>query len=209
ELVANTFPELGRPLSSSAPFYVLAEFASGHGGDLRSGTERWLEEAAERGLVTDGTIAADEKQSSVLWEIRHRATEAMKKDGAPCAKCDISVPIGAVPDFLTTADEAMLAMEPGARIIAFGHLGDGNIHYDILAPKDGDHEAFRHRMKHLEGRVHDIAVGFGGSFSAEHGIGQLKRDELAQRKDPVELSMMRMIKAGLDPKGLMNPGKLL
>lgn len=209
ELVLDAFSDLERPLDSDAPFYVLAEFTSGRKGTLRSVVEELLGAALEEGLVLDGTLAADGRQAEQLWSLRHNATEAMKHDGAPCVKCDVSVPIAAIPEFLTRADAAVRDLEPGARIIAFGHMGDGNIHYDILGPESGDHQAFAACMGAFERRVHDVIAACGGSISAEHGIGQLKRDELEERKDPVELEMMRAIKRTLDPRGLMNPGKLL
>ncbi|MEM1379140.1 MAG: FAD-binding oxidoreductase [Pseudomonadota bacterium] len=209
ELVLEKFPEYKRPLDERAPFYVLCEFASGEKDRLRTMVERVLETAFEQEIVIDGTIAADSKQAESLWHLRHAATEAMKKDGAPCVKCDVSVPIADIPAFLRDAEEAVLAKEPGARIIAFGHLGDGNIHYDILGPVGGDHKAFAADMPVYERRVHDVALAHNGSISAEHGIGQLKRDELAERMDPVQMDLMRTIKRQIDPKNLMNPGKLL
>lgn len=209
DLVLDHFPDLPRPVEERAPYYVLMEFASGQKGALAPVAEGILESAFEEGLVTDGTIAGSEAQAHALWTIRHNASEAMKNDPSPCVKCDVSVPIAAIPEFLQRADEKVLSMEPDARIIAFGHMGDGNIHYDILGPKDGPHDAWRARMSEFEHRVHDVVVEFGGSISAEHGIGQLKRDELAERKSEVEMDLMRTIKRSLDPKGLMNPGKLL
>jgi FAD/FMN-containing dehydrogenase len=205
DLIHDHFGDLPRAVETRAPFYVLAEFASGQEDVLRPLTESILESAFERGWVLDGVIAADESQAETLWQVRHNATEAMKNDGAPCVKCDVSVPIGQIPGFLEKADEAVLAMAPDARIIAFGHMGDGNIHYDILLPPSEG----RDRMEAFERRVHDVVVDVGGSISAEHGIGQLKRDELAERKSPVEMDLMRTIKRSLDPKGIMNPGKLL
>lgn len=209
DLVLHQFPDLSRPLETHAPYYVLAEFASGQVGTLREMAESILADGFERDLIVDGTIAGSGTQAEELWTIRHNASEAMKKDPSPCVKCDVSVPIAAIPDFLQQADEAVLAMEPGARIIAFGHMGDGNIHYDILGPESGAQEAWRARMEEFEHRVHDVTVALGGSISAEHGIGQLKRDELPSRKDPVEMEMLRTVKRAFDPKNLMNPGKLL
>ena len=209
DLVLHQFPDLSKPIEADAPYYVLAEFASGQTGALRDVAEGILADAFEADLVVDGTIASSETQSEDLWRLRHNASEAMKKDPSPCVKADVSVPIAAIPEFLRKADEAVLKMESSARIIAFGHMGDGNIHYDILGPAGGDHQAFASRMGDFEHRVHDVVVSFGGSISAEHGIGQLKRDELPTRKDPVEMELMRTIKTSLDPKGLMNPGKLL
>ncbi|MEM7741852.1 MAG: FAD-binding oxidoreductase [Pseudomonadota bacterium] len=209
DLVLEHFPDLPRPLETQAPYYVLAEFSTGREGSLRETVDDILALAMEKGLVTDGTIAADGKQSEALWALRHNATEAMKSDGLPCVKCDVSVPIAHIPAFLTGADAAMRSMDQGARIIAFGHMGDGNIHYDVLAPKDAEAPAWRSNMEAMERRVHDVTVSLGGSISAEHGIGQLKRDELSERMDPIQMNLMRAIKASLDPKGLMNPGKLL
>ena len=209
DLVLHQFPDLSRPVEAETPYYVLTEFSSGQTGALREVAEGILADAFEQELVVDGTIASSESQAEELWTIRHNASEAMKKDPSPCVKADVSVPIAAIPDFLRKADEAVLNMESGARIIAFGHMGDGNIHYDILGPVGGDADAWRARMADFEHRVHDVVVELGGSISAEHGIGQLKRDELPTRKDPVEMDLMRTIKKTLDPKGLMNPGKLL
>ena len=209
DLVLAEFPDLPRPLSGPSPFYVLAEFGAGTRGMLRGVVEGLLEAAFEGEVVTDGTIAESGAQQQALWAIRHHATDAMKRDPAPCVKCDVSVPIRLVPDFLDRADAAVARAEPGARVIAFGHLGDGNVHYDVLGPRGGDARAWRARMGEVERIVHDVAHDLGGSISAEHGIGQLKRDELAERKSPVEMDLMRAIKRAIDPGGLMNPGKLL
>ncbi|MEM9838825.1 MAG: FAD-binding oxidoreductase [Pseudomonadota bacterium] len=209
DLVLDQFSDMQWPLGSEAPYYVLTEFTSGAEGSLRTMVDGLLEDAMEAGLVTDGTIAADVQQADRLWHIRHMASEAMKRDGAPCVKCDISVPIAKVPAFLHQAGKVVERAQPGSRVIAFGHMGDGNIHYDILAPLGADHQVFREQMSSMERAVHEVVVNLDGSISAEHGIGQLKRDELAERKDPVEMDMMRAIKRQLDPKGLMNPGKLL
>ncbi|NNU15280.1 FAD-binding oxidoreductase [Parvularcula sp. ZS-1/3] len=209
ELVLHQFPDLPRPLETKSGTYVLMEFSSGQEGTLRETAEGILETAFEEELVIDGTVASSEAQAEALWTIRHNASEAMKKDPSPCVKADVSVPIAAIPEFLAKADAKVLEMEPGARIISFGHMGDGNIHYDILGPAEGPHDKWKARMAEFEHKVHDIVVELGGSISAEHGIGQLKRDELVTRKDPVEMDLMRTIKRSLDPKGLMNPGKLL
>ncbi|MEM9810160.1 MAG: FAD-binding oxidoreductase [Pseudomonadota bacterium] len=209
ELVLEKFPELPRPLATQAPYVVLTEFTSGREGSLRPMAEDIFSDALEKGLVTDGVIAADNKQAETLWTLRHNASEAMKKDPMACVKCDVSVPIAAIPDFLAQADAAVEAMQPGARVIAFGHMGDGNIHYDILGPVGADNTSWKARMGAFEHKVHDLTVSLGGSISAEHGIGQLKRDELAERKSPVDMALMHAVKNAIDPKGLMNPGKLL
>ena len=209
DLVLAAFPDMPRPLGTRSPFLVLAEFGAGTKGQLRGVVEGLLETAFEAGTVTDGTIAESGAQADALWAIRHHATEAMKRDPQPCVKCDVSVPIRLVPEFLAKADAAVAQAERGARIIAFGHLGDGNVHYDVLGPEGGEPERWRARMGEIERIVHDVCHDLGGSISAEHGIGQLKRDELAERKSAVELDLMRAVKSAIDPKGLMNPGKLL
>lgn len=209
ELVLKQFPDLAHPLDAREPYYVLTEFSAGREGALRETVDDILAQAMEKGLVTDGTIAADGKQSEALWTLRHNATEAMKKDARPCVKCDVSVPIAKIPSFLEAADAAVVEMDQAAEIIAFGHMGDGNIHYDVLLPASDDKASVRERLDAFERRVHDVTVRHDGSISAEHGIGQLKRDELSERMDPVQMNLMQTIKASLDPKGLMNPGKLL
>ena len=208
DLVLTHFPGLARP-PGETPFSCLVEFAAGTKGTLRPLVDALLESAFEDGLVADGTVAESGAQAEALWAIRHNASEAMKLDPSPCVKCDVSVPIRRVPDFLVDADAAVARAAPGARIIAFGHVGDGNIHYDVLGPEGGDAGAWRARMGEIERIVHDVTHDHEGSISAEHGIGQLKRDEMAERKDPVELDLMRAIKRAVDPDGLMNPGKLL
>ncbi|MEM9234737.1 MAG: FAD-binding oxidoreductase, partial [Pseudomonadota bacterium] len=209
ELVLAQFPDLPRPVASKAPYYVLIELSSGQKDALTSLTEELLADAFEKGIVTDGTIARSEAQSDALWTLRHNASEAMKRDGTYCVKCDVSVPIRHVPAFLDEAGAAVGTTAPGARIIAFGHMGDGNIHYDILGPEGSENTEWREAAAPLERLVHDVVIAHEGSISAEHGIGQLKRDELAERKSPVEMEMMRAVKAAFDPHGLMNPGKLL
>ncbi|WP_051882118.1 FAD-binding oxidoreductase [Parvularcula oceani] len=209
DLVLEHFPDLPRPVETRAPFYALIEFSSGMKGTLRGVVESLLETAFEDEIVTDGTIAESEAQAEGLWTIRHNATEAMKNDPTYCVKCDVSVPIRHVPGFLKDADAAVEREAPGARVIAFGHMGDGNIHYDILGPEGAEDAAWRQKASRLERIVHDVVAEHEGSISAEHGIGQLKREELTERKSAVEMDMMRAIKAALDPQGLMNPGKLL
>lgn len=209
DLVCQNMPAIAPPLATRTPYAILTAFESGTPKSLGPMVEQLLADALDAGLVVDGTIAQNQAQTDNLWALRHSASEAMKRDGRFCVKCDISVPIADVPPFLARAQAAIEAETPGARIIAFGHLGDGNIHYDILGPLDGDDAAWRANASHTERLVHDVVQDLGGSISAEHGIGLLKRDEMADRKDPAELNMMRAIKTALDPKGLMNPGKLI
>ena len=208
DLVLTHFSGLARP-PGQTPFSCLVEFAAGTRGTLRPLVDALVESAFEDGLVVDGTVAESDAQAHALWAIRHGASEAMKRDPSPCVKCDVSVPIRRVPGFLRDADAAVARAAPGARIIAFGHVGDGNIHYDVLGPEGQDPAAWRGRMGEIERLVHDVAHAHEGSISAEHGIGQLKRAEMAERADPVALDLMRAVKRAVDPGGLMNPGKLL
>ncbi|MEM6650169.1 MAG: FAD-binding oxidoreductase, partial [Pseudomonadota bacterium] len=207
-LVIDQFTDLHHPVETKTPYYVLVELSAGQKGGLEAILENILADAYEKGLVKDGTLSANQTQSQSLWAIRHNASEAMKKTRLTCVKCDISVPIDDIPAFLEKADDAMEAMMPGTQVIAFGHMGDGNIHYDILAPQNRS-EDWKAMATEAEHKVHDIVASLNGSISAEHGIGVLKRDELPTRKTAVEMEMMRSIKNAFDPKGLMNPGKLL
>ncbi len=206
DLVVKNIPDNRWPLTAS-PWSILMEVTSGGQQGLQHQVETILEAGLNKGLILDATIAQNEAQSAQLWALRHNASAGMKPEG-PAVKCDISAPIHQLPSFLAEATQAIEKACPGARIVAFGHLGDCNIHFDVVPPlKNADN--FADRLPELEQVVHNICVAHQGSISAEHGIGVLKRDELARRMDPVALSMMRHIKSTLDPKGLMNPGKLL
>jgi D-lactate dehydrogenase (cytochrome) len=140
--------------------------------------------------------------------MRHSMSEAMRPEGGQ-AKYDVSTPVAAVPNFLFDADAAVERACPGARIIAFGHMGDGNIHYDVLQPLGGDLKDFERRQPAIEAAVYDAIDRHAGSISAEHGVGLARRDDIARRKQPAEIAMMRAVKAALDPKGVMNPGKMI
>jgi FAD/FMN-containing dehydrogenase len=196
-----------RPIAQS-PWHALIEFSSGEEGALRPLVESLLAEAAESGEITDAAIADNEAQTANFWRIRHSMAEAMRGEGKQ-AKHDVSVPVADAPAFLEAADAAVARIAPGARVMAFGHLGDGNIHYDILKPEGAPGDALSPFLDAIEAAVHDEIARFGGSISAEHGVGLARRDEIARRKAPVEIDMMRRIKAALDPQGIMNPGKML
>jgi FAD/FMN-containing dehydrogenase len=188
---------------------VLCELTSpGTAFDLSALLMGVLEEALEDGLVEDATVAASLDQRQRLWHIREHIPEAQRKAGASI-KNDISVPVAAVPELLARGRAAVLARLPGARPIAFGHAGDGNIHFNISVPRGGDSKAFLEHWDEITDVVGDVALALGGSISAEHGIGRLKRDKLASLKSTAEMQAMRRIKAALDPLGLMNPGALL
>jgi FAD/FMN-containing dehydrogenase len=196
--------------SANSPWYLLAEL-SGPGEDeaLRVSLEGFLEGALEKNDgITDAVVAQSGEQAERLWTLRESISEAQKIEGISI-KHDISVPVSRIGEFLERADAALRAAYPGIRIVAFGHVGDGNLHYNQSKPEAGENEEFIARTREVNRIVHDIVHALGGSISAEHGIGQLKREELRRYKNAVELSMMRAVKQALDPRGLMNPGKIL
>ena len=166
--------------------------------------ERFLSAGLDAGLIRDAVVAQTEAQAKALWAIRENQSPAQKPEGATW-KHDVSVPVSRVPAFLARADAAMRAFVPGCRIAAFGHVGDGNIHYDVLRPDGGDDAA--HAAKRDDGAriVHDIVDSLGGSISAEHGLGSMKTEEARRYKPPVEVAAMQAIRAALDPKRIMNP----
>lgn len=200
------------PLSGRSPWYVLIEFTSPaaprQGAGLTSQMETVLAAAFEAGEVTDAAIAASDGQARALWFIREAIVDGQRPEGGSI-KHDIAVPVSAVPRFLTEAGAAMDAYMPGIRPVPFGHLGDGNLHYNISQPVGMDRDAFLAHWDPVTRIIHDIAAGLGGTFSAEHGVGRSKRAELATTKAGVELDLMRAVKTAIDPAGLMNPGKVL
>ena len=192
------------PLAEPHPWYVLAEFASGEAGSAEAAMERFLAGGLEAGLIEDAVVAQTEAQAKALWAIRENQSPAQKPEGATW-KHDVSVPVSQVAEFLARATAAMQAFAPGARIAAFGHVGDGNIHYDVLRPdggSDAEHAARRDAGSRI---VHDIVHELGGSISAEHGLGAMKTAEALRYKSPVEVEAMRAIRRALDPKRIMNP----
>jgi FAD/FMN-containing dehydrogenase len=195
------------PLSHKHPWYVLMELSSPR-DDARGALEAILEKAMEAGIVSDAVIAANLSQRQAFWKLRDEMSAAQKPEGGSI-KHDISVPVAAVPDFIEQADAAVVKLIPGARPVPFGHLGDGNIHYNISQPIGGNTADFMSRWHEVNAIVFDIVLRMGGSISAEHGIGVLKRDELPDVKDKVAIELMRSLKAMLDPLGIMNPGKVL
>ena len=209
DLVARHFPALPRPLPG-APWTVLLEQSDMEGeAQARARFEALLGTALETGSVTDAVVAESLAQSQALWHLRESIPLAQAQEGLNI-KHDISVPVSSIPAFVARADAALEAAYPGVRLVNFGHLGDGNLHYNVQAPPGDDGQRFLQEQEHAVNQiVFDAVAAFGGSFSAEHGIGLLKRDELAARKSPVALQMMRAIKAALDPANLMNPGRLL
>jgi D-lactate dehydrogenase (cytochrome) len=199
---------LREPLPRAHPWYVLIELSSSQREGLRAKLEEVLAAAAEDGLIEDATIAASLEQRNAFWRLREYIPQAQKFEGGSI-KHDVSVPVASVPDFLAQADAAVEQLVPGSRPVPFGHLGDGNIHYNVSQPVGADGEAFLARWYEVNERVHAVVRKLGGSISAEHGIGRMKRDLLPTVKDPVALELMRTLKRTLDPKGILNPGKVL
>jgi FAD/FMN-containing dehydrogenase len=195
------------PLADKHPWYVLMELSSPR-DDARATLESILALGLEQAIVDDAVIAANLSQRKAFWKLRDEMSAAQKPEGGSI-KHDISVPVVAVPDFIAQADAAVVKLIPGARPVPFGHLGDGNIHYNVSQPIGGDGADFLARWHEVNAVVFDIVLRMGGSISAEHGIGVLKRDELPEVKDKVAIELMHAIKAMLDPFGIMNPGKVL
>jgi len=195
------------PLTTKHPWYVLMELSSSR-DDARAALESILAQAMEQGIVDDAMIAANLSQRQALWKLRDEMSAAQKPEGGSI-KHDISVPVAAVPAFIAEANAAVVKLIRGARPVPFGHLGDGNIHYNVSQPVGGNTADFMARWHEVNKVVFDIVLRMGGSISAEHGIGVLKRDELPDVKDKVAIELMRSFKALLDPHGIMNPGKVL
>ncbi|MEO3433220.1 FAD-binding oxidoreductase [Inquilinus sp. CAU 1745] len=197
------------PMGDRYPWYVLIELASPiDDGRLRETMETMLGTALEREIIQDAVIAANRDQEQRLWRLREAVVEGQLSEGGSI-KHDVSVPVSRVPDFIDQATRAVEAWLPGIRPCAFGHVGDGNIHFNLSQPVGMDRQAYLDRWDEASRIVHDIAAELDGSISAEHGIGIMKRDELPLRKDAVALDLMRRIKDCLDPEELMNPGKVL
>jgi D-lactate dehydrogenase (cytochrome) len=196
------------PLAAVHPWYVLIELSSQARAGLREQLEEILAEGLERGLVTDAAVADSLDQAKMFWRIREMFGETQRYLGGS-VKHDISVPVAAVPEFIREANAAVGALIPGCRPLPFGHLGDGNIHYNVSQPVGADKDEFLKRWDEVNAAVFGVVAKLHGSISAEHGIGVLKRDMLPKVKDPVALDLMRTLKRTLDPKGILNPGKVL
>ena len=204
DFALRNIPGTRDPLSEPHPWYILAEFSSGEPGSAETAMARFLEAGLVAGLVRDAVVAQTDTQARALWAIRENQSPAQKPEGATW-KHDVAVPVSLVPAFLAEATSAMQAFAPGARIAAFGHVGDGNIHYDVLRPdggSDADHAVRRDAGSRL---VHDIVARMGGSISAEHGLGSMKTAEGARYKSEVELAAQRAIRHALDPRRILNP----
>ena len=209
DFVLRHIPGSRDPIATPAPWYALMEISSGHSDEAASSAiEDILGTAFERGVVADAAIAQSLAERNTFWRMRHGMSEAQKPEGGSI-KHDVSVPVASVPAFLAEALAAVEELVPGCRPVPFGHLGDGNIHFNISQPIGADKQAFLDGWDTMNAVVHSIVVRYHGSISAEHGIGRLKRDLLPAAKGPVAIAMMHSIKQALDPNGILNPGKML
>ncbi|MEY3202200.1 MAG: hypothetical protein RIR70_1750, partial [Pseudomonadota bacterium] len=208
-LVLQHISDTHDPLAAPSPWYALIEVNDG-GTDaaLCSELEAVLSQALESGLASDATIAQSGAQATALWRLREHISEAQKREGLSI-KHDISVPVSAIAEFLKRADQALTHAFPGVRIVAFGHVGDGNLHYNLAKPNHADNAAFIAQSTAANRIVHDVVDALEGSISAEHGLGQLKREEILLYKSGVEIALMHAVKTALDPQGIMNPGKVI
>jgi FAD/FMN-containing dehydrogenase len=209
ELVALHLPQLQQPLAAS-PWSVLLEMSDNDGeGPARERFEALLGDALEQGVIGDAAVAANLAQSRAMWHLREAIPLAQAEEGLNI-KHDIALPVSKIPAFCAATDTALASAIPGVRLVNFGHLGDGNLHYNVQAPAGADAAAFlaahETRANHI---VYDAVATHGGSISAEHGIGVLKRDELPHYKDATALALMRAVKSALDPQNLLNPGRVL
>ena len=209
ELVLQHIPGARDPLGGAPAWTVLVELSDpAVDAPLAAQLEAALAAACEAGLASDAAVAVSDAQAQALWALRENISEAQRIEGISI-KHDVSVPVSRIPEFLERAGRALAQRWPDVRVVAFGHIGDGNLHYNLSRPSGADNPAFIAATPEVNRIVHDLVAELGGSISAEHGLGQLKREEIARYKSPVEIDLMRSIKRALDPLGLMNPGKLL
>jgi FAD/FMN-containing dehydrogenase len=207
--VLKHIPNATLPLDKPAPFYVLVELATPRpNAGLRQALEEVLESALSDGIVTDAAIAESDAQRGAIWRLREEHSEAQKREGAS-VKNDVSVPVSKVPAFIEEATVACEALMPGIRAVPFGHMGDGNIHFNLEQPLDADPAWFLTQDHAIMDAVNEVVRKYDGSFSAEHGIGKLKPYMMPDWRGGAELALMRRIKDAIDPRGLMNPGKVL
>jgi D-lactate dehydrogenase (cytochrome) len=208
-LVLKHFKDTAAPFPRRFPYYVLMELSDTRPGEgVSTLAESVLETALEDEIVIDAAVARSEAQSQALWKLREFISEAQAHEG-PNIKHDVSIPISRIAEFIAATDAELLRAYPGIRMVTFGHLGDGNLHYNVSPPEGAARDAFMRELGAVNRIVHDAVARLGGSISAEHGLGQLKRDEILRYKSAIELELMRKIKRALDPHGIMNPGKVI
>jgi FAD/FMN-containing dehydrogenase len=208
DVVLKHAPETRDPLSAPSPWYVMLELSSPTGDGAAGVLEGLLGEALEQELIADAAIASSGQQRNAFWRIREAMSEVQGREGGSI-KHDVSVPVALVPRLLDEGVAEVSRMIPGCRPLPFGHMGDGNIHFNISQPVSADKDAFLARWDEVNAAIHGIVTRLGGSISAEHGIGRLKKHLLPGVKDPVELALMKTLKAALDPQGILNPGAVL
>jgi FAD/FMN-containing dehydrogenase len=208
EFVLRHVPGTRDPLSAPHSWYVLIEISL-RAGEAAGVAADLLVDAANKGLIVDGVVAQSEAQVQALWKLREEVSGAQKPEGGSI-KHDVSVPVSSIPAFIERAGAAVMKLVPGARLVPFGHIGDGNIHFNVSQPVGADTAAFLARWDEVSRAVHDIVVhDFNGSISAEHGVGQMKVDEIVRYKPAETIDMMRAVKRALDPQNIMNPGKVV
>ncbi len=193
------------PFDTHYAWYVLCEARSDDGGDLLANS---LADAMDAGLVRDAALAKNQAESNRFWHMRHAMSEAQKPEGESLNH-DISVPVGRIGEFVEAGDELIARMMPDARLVAFGHVGDGNLHYDVVQPTGADPQAFLRDGEALTVAIYDLAASMGGSFSAEHGVGSTKKAYLERYRGGAEIELMRTLKNALDPQNTLNPGKII
>jgi FAD/FMN-containing dehydrogenase len=209
ELTVKHIPGVANPLDQGTAWYLLIELSSPNPKqNLAALLTDVLQEAAARGTIKDASIATSLAQSRAMWKLRESVPEAQRHHGASL-KHDVSVPVSSIPTLIEEGSELVRRLVPEGEVVSYGHMGDGNLHFNVSQRPDADQTVFLRRGTLLEPAMFDLVERLGGSISAEHGIGRLKAAVFAARADPVELAVMRALKAALDPKGIMNPGKVL
>jgi len=211
--VLKHIPGAVSPIERPYPWYVLMEISSGRSAEdasklIDSILEDYMFSTGDDAAQFDGVMASSLAQAEAFWRLRESMSDAQKPEGVSI-KHDISVPVASIPEFIARADKAVQRLAPGARPVCFGHMGDGNLHYNVSQPAGGDGAAFQNLYRAMNDAVHAIVRDLGGSISAEHGIGRMKRDELIATAPPVATDLMRRIKRAFDPAGIMNPGKVV
>ena len=209
QLVARLFPQLPQPMPLTYPQYALLEISDSESEEHAMGMlEAFIGEALEAGDIADAVVATSVAQARAMWQLREHVPIAQMQDGKN-VKCDISIPSSRIPDFIAETDALLQQHFPGCRNVTFGHVGDGNLHYNVSAPEGVDPEQFMLLQGQVHRVVHDSVHRFGGSIAAEHGVGAMKRDDIRHYLPEVEIKLMRRIKQALDPDNLMNPGKII
>ena len=206
-LVLKNIPDTREPLESTPPWYVLIELASGEPNGAEAAMERLLTAAFEEGLIVDAAIAQNDAQKAEFWRLREEHSAALKPEGGGW-KHDVSVPVSRIADFIDETTAAVEQFHPGCRVSVFGHVGDGNLHYDVIPGEGDDIAAFIARWMEGSQVVHDVVARYDGSISAEHGLGRLKTDEARRYKSPLEITTMQAIRQAIDPQRIMNPAVL-